>query len=254
MMRLCTIHSVGAIEKLFVKGVSSASQVARALSCTVLGSLFVVALLGCDTRDDRWEEAVKTDTPDAYDSYLQKNPRSQRAAEARVRRDALVDQRDWLVARRTNSIEGYSAYLAAHADGVWSELATRRREALLELQSSVGSPATPTAEPAPVDDAASKSVTAGQTEASAPASVSVRAGYVIQLGAFSSNASARRSWQRLQRSFVELQGFEPRIDASPLKGSSLYRLRLALASKEQGDLLCAALKRGGAECVPSPSP
>ncbi|MEY4848129.1 MAG: hypothetical protein RLZZ36_1242 [Pseudomonadota bacterium] len=237
-----------------MKSVSSANQVARALSCALLGTFFAVALLGCSTRDDGWEEAVKTDTPDAYDSYLQKHPRSQRAAEARVRRDALVDQRDWLVARRTNSIDGYSAYLAAHADGVWSELATRRREALLKLQAPVDSPSTPPAAPAPLDDAASASVPTLPTEASAPASVPVRADYVIQLGAFSSNAAARQSWQRMQRSFVELQGFEPRIDSRPVKGSSLYRLRLVLASKEQGDLLCAALKRGGAECVPSSSP
>jgi len=144
--------------------------------------------------------------------------------------------------------------LAAHADGVWSELATRRREALLKLQAPVDSPATSPAAPAPLDDAASASVPTLPTEASAPASVPVRADYVIQLGAFSSNAAARQSWQRMQRSFVELQGFEPRIDSRPVKGSSLYRLRLVLASKEQGDLLCAALKRGGAECVPSSSP
>ena len=58
----------------------------------------------------------------------------------------------------------------------------------------------------------------------------------------------------MQRSFVELQEYEPRIDTRPVKGSSLYRLRLALDSKEQGDLLCAALKRGGAECVAVLSP
>jgi len=231
-----------------VKRVSSANHVARALSSALLGSFFAVALLGCATRDDAWEEAVKTDTPDAYDSYLQKNPRSQRAAEARVRRDALVDHRDWLVARRTNSIDGYSAYLAAHADGVWSELATRRRDALLKLQSSAGVAEAPPAGQAPQASQTPQAAVAPPTAAPAPAD------YFVQLGAFSSNVAARQSWQRLQRSFAELQGLQPRIDSRPIRGSSLYRLRIVVASKEQGDLLCLALKRGGAECVLSEAP
>lgn len=231
-----------------MKRVSSANHVARALSSALLGSFFAVALLGCATRDDAWEETVKTDTPDAYDSYLQKNPRSQRAAEARVRRDALVDHRDWLVARRTNSIDGYSAYLAAHADGVWSELATRRRDALLKLQSSAGVAEAPPAGQAPQASQTPQAAVAPPTAAPAPAD------YFVQLGAFSSNVAARQSWQRLQRSFAELQGLEPRIDSRPIRGSSLYRLRIVVASKEQGDLLCLALKRGGAECVLSEAP
>jgi cell division septation protein DedD len=232
-----------ASEERNVISVSSANTVARAL----LASLLVTALLGCAARDDGWEEAVKTDTPDAYDTYLQKNPRAERAAEARVRRDALVDQRDWSVARRANSVEGYSAYLSAHPSGVWSELATRRREALLKLQPSAVVSATPPEGVASQADATPPAV-------AAPASVPAPAEYVVQLGAFSSNAAARQSWQRMQRSFVELQEYEPRIDTRPVKGSSLYRLRLALDSKEQGDLLCAALKRGGAECVAVLSP
>lgn len=237
-----------------MKRVSSANHVARALSSALLGSFFAVALLGCATRDDAWEEAVKTDTPDAYDSYLQKNPRSQRAAEARVRRDALVDHRDWLVARRTNSIDGYSAYLAAHADGVWSELATRRRDALLKLQSSAGVAEAPPAGQAPQAAQAPPASQTPQAAVAPPTAAPAPADYFVQLGAFSSNVAARQSWQRLQRSFAELQGLEPRIDSRPIRGSSLYRLRIVVASKEQGDLLCLALKRGGAECVLSEAP
>jgi len=245
---------VESIQELCVKRVSSANQVARALSCALLGSLLVVALLGCASRDDAWEEAVKTDTADAYDSYLQKNPRSQRAADARVRRDALVDHRDWLVARRTNSMDGYTAYLAAHADGVWSELATRRRDALLKLQSSAGMAEAPQPTPAPQASQTPQVSQSPQAAVALPTGVPAPADYFVQLGAFSSNVAARQSWQRLQRSFAELQGLEPRIDSRPIRGSSLYRLRIVVASKEQGDLLCVALKRGGAECVPSEAP
>ncbi|NDB26254.1 MAG: SPOR domain-containing protein [Gammaproteobacteria bacterium] len=71
----------------------------------------------------------------------------------------------------------------------------------------------------------------------------------VQLGAFSSAASAKKSWTRLQRSFAELQSRKPTIDESPVRGSKLYRLRVGLASLEEASLVCAALTRGGVECL-----
>jgi hypothetical protein len=77
--------------------------------------------------------------------------------------------------------------------------------------------------------------------------------HYLQLGAFSSASAAKRSWGGLQRSFVELAELEPIIDDTPLRGSSLYRLRVAVASQEEADRICAALVRGGAECIKSKS-
>lgn len=197
--------------------------------------LALAALAGCSRGDGVWQQAVRTDTPDAYESFLERNPGSPHAAEARTRRDALIDERDWLVARRSNSVEAFDKYVATHPEGAWVELATRRRNALTGNGSAENSPDDPVAStPPPVAPADA-----------APASPP----QYIQLGAFSSAAAAKKSWERLQRSFVELQPFEPTIDESPVRGSSLYRLRVGVASREQAELVCSALVRGGAACI-----
>lgn len=200
----------------------------------LLTAVAIALLAACAKREEAWQEAVRTDTPDAYERFLERNPGSPRAAEARTRRDALIDERDWSVAKRKNSAEAYVAYLEAHADGVWSELAKRRLDAL-KLGDPKGSDATK-APPVPA-------------RTSSGASAAPVATVYVQLGAFSSAASARKSWTRLQRSFAELQARKPTIDESPVRGSKLYRLRVGLASLEEASLVCAALTRGGAECL-----
>jgi hypothetical protein len=75
--------------------------------------------------------------------------------------------------------------------------------------------------------------------------------YFVQLGAFSSTSSAKKGWKTLQRSFVELADRSPIIDTAPLRGSSLYRLRLQLDSQKEVDRICAALVRGGEQCISS---
>ena len=170
---------------------------------------------------------MRTDTPDAYEHFITQHPRSKQADLARTRRDALVDDRDWNVARRRATADAYGAYLEVHPEGVWSELAARRRAALLK--------------PAP----ATVPVTAVEPAVSKPVM------HTMQLGAFSSAKAALSSWGRLQPAYTELAGLQPLIDATPLEGSSLYRLRIGLESKEDAERVCAALRRGGAECIRS---
>ena len=82
----------------------------------LLTAVAIALLAACAKREEAWQEAVRTDTPDAYERFLERNPGSPRAAEARTRRDALIDERDWSVAKRKNSAEAYVAYLEAHAE------------------------------------------------------------------------------------------------------------------------------------------
>ncbi|MFM7395908.1 MAG: SPOR domain-containing protein [Gammaproteobacteria bacterium] len=194
----------------------------------------LLAVAACAKTDDAWESAKKTDTPDAYASFLERHPKSEYAEQARTRRDALIDERDWNTARRENTAAAYAKYLSVHSDGVWSELATRRLKALTTTETPVVAPApTPIATPA----------------VGSPPPVTTASAQYVQLGAFSSAPSARKGWSRLQKSFKELANRTPTIDAQPLRGSSLYRLRLRLDSEEEADLLCAVLMRGGAECI-----
>ena len=218
----------------------------------LLTAVAIALLAACAKREEAWQEAVRTDTPDAYERFLERNPGSPRAAEARTRRDALIDERDWSVAKRKNSAEAYVAYLEAHADGIWSELAKRRLDAL-KLGGPKGSDATK-APPVPARTSSGASAAPATSDApvasAAPVLPAAPAATVyVQLGAFSSAASAKKSWTRLQRSFAELQSRKPAIDESPIRGSKLYRLRLGLASLEEASLVCAALTRGGAECL-----
>lgn len=203
----------------------------------------LLVLVACSKTDDAWQTAVRTDTPDAYEAFLERNPASQYAAQARARRDALIDERDWSVARRENTAESYARYLEVHPEGVWNELATERRERLApKVETAVVVPvAPPVAAPIPAP---------GPALAPAPA-IAPSPKYYLQLGAFSSATAARQSWGRLQRSFVELAELKPLIDDKPLRGSSLYRLRVAVVTQEDADRVCAALVRGGADCIKS---
>jgi len=195
-------------------------------------------IAGCTKTDEAWENAVKTDTPDAYASFLERHPRSEYAEQARTRRDALIDERDWNVARRQNTADGYAKYLSAHPDGVWGELARRRQKEAASIDAASAEP--PSAE------------LPSATTSPAPAiSLPVEAATAkrwVQLGAFSSASSAQKGWSRLERSFVELDGLTPVID-EPKRNSSLYRLRLQLDDDEEADRICAILIRGGAECL-----
>jgi len=209
----------------------------------LLISMAIALLAACGQSEEAWQETVRTDTPDAYERFLERNPGSPRAAEARTRRDALIDERDWSVAKRKNSAESYVSYLEAHADGVWSELAKKRLDALKTGEITAG-------EPAPAPRAAEPKAGAVPAAAATPVvPVAPVATIYVQLGAFSSAASARASWTRLQRSFAELQARKPTVDESPVRGSKLYRLRVGVASREEAELVCAALTRGGAACL-----
>jgi len=212
------------------KLLSTTGYPARTVVATPRVLFAAMALLSvgaCSKADGAWEEAMRTDTPDAYEHFITQHPRSKQADLARTRRDALVDDRDWNVARRRATADAYGAYLEVHPEGVWSELAARRRAALLK--------------PAP----ATVPVTAVEPAVSKPVM------HTMQLGAFSSAKAALSSWGRLQPAYTELAGLQPLIDATPLEGSSLYRLRIGLESKEDAERVCAALRRGGAECIRS---
>ena len=214
---------------------------ARTVVATPRVLFAVMALLSvgaCSKADGAWEEAMRTDTPDAYEQFITQHPDSKRSELARARRDALVDDRDWNVARRRATADAYSAYLEVHPEGVWSELAARRRAALLK-QAPATTPATAADEPAAGDPSPVV------PEASKPVM------HTMQLGAFSSAKAARGSWGRLQPSYPELADLQPLIDATPLEGSSLFRLRIGFESKEDAERVCAALRRGGAECIRS---
>lgn len=76
-------------------------------------------------------------------------------------------------------------------------------------------------------------------------------GYGVQLGAFSSEASADREWQRLQGRFgPELSGMSPHIVLASTDSGELYRLQVAAAGEAQARALCNSLKEQAQACTP----
>jgi len=219
-------------------------------SRALLAAMVLLSVAACSSADKSWHVTMRTDTPDAYEAFMAQHPDSKHVDLARVRRDALVDERDWNVARRRATVDAYGAYLEVHPEGVWSGLAARRREALLkqtpkDTSAVVGE--TASSVPPPSGDAPSGDLPSVDPSVSDPVM------HYMQLGAFSSARAARSSWGRLKPSFTELADLQPLIDATPLKGSSLYRLRIGFESREDAERVCAALRRGGAECIKSES-
>jgi len=77
------------------------------------------------------------------------------------------------------------------------------------------------------------------------------ADYAVQLGAFGSEASAGREWQRLQGRFgAQLQGLSPRIVVASNDGSELYRLQAPASGEAQARAICNSLKEQAQACVP----
>jgi cell division septation protein DedD len=75
-------------------------------------------------------------------------------------------------------------------------------------------------------------------------------GYGVQLGAFGSQASADREWQRLQGRFSELGGLSPRIVVASSDNGTLFRLQAPAAGEAQARALCDSLKEQAQACVP----
>jgi hypothetical protein len=212
-------------------------------SCRGLGlAALLSCLAACSWLADDWQAAVRDDTPEAYENFLKAHPGSQHATAARVRREALLDERDWQAARGADTPEAYGHYVAVHPQGLWSELANRRRAPPAENPEP--EPATPPqSAPPPIEEA---------RETAAPAAPVAH--HFAQLGSYSSEALALRSWRRLQAAHAQLGPLQPVITRVPQSGTSLYRLRVGLPSRSEASALCAALVGAGAECIAPPPP
>lgn len=100
---------------------------------------------------------------------------------------------------------------------------------------------------APVQTAAAPAKPAPAPAAASPTAPAA-GGYGLQLGAFSSQASAEAAWKTLSGRFGFLGSLGKSITATPSGGKTLYRLRAMGASKASAESLCARLKVAGEAC------
>ncbi len=90
-----------------------------------------------------------------------------------------------------------------------------------------------------------------EPQASASASGSEAAagtGVGVQIGAFSSEASARNGWNQLRGRFPALQDHQYRILEGSADSGTIYRLQAIAADGSAADQLCRTIRSSGGDC------
>jgi hypothetical protein len=254
-----------------------------------LPALLLVLLAGCSSREQQdWHSAEAANTPEAYTRFLEQHGESELARQAQARIAQLQEERDWQRTDGIGTLEAYRQFLIAHPRGTWAERARIRIEgfslgsaprtaeapanlaagrtgvnALLlatgaAASASSGAPAPPggtapgPAVAAPLADSAAAPAAAAEAAHAVPvANPDPSSAYGVQLGAFASEASADREWQRLQDRFgAQLGGRAPRIVIASTQSGPLYRLQAPAGGEAEARALCDALKEQSQACVP----
>lgn len=261
-----------------------------AVRAPLLAVLLILAS-GCSREQQDWRSAESADSREGYGRFLEQHGGSELANQARLRIAQLDEERAWSQANGVASIDAYRQFLAHFPNGKWAETARIRIEgfslgSLPRTQGAAGAPvaarvgvnalqlatgvsgAAATA-PVPPPSAAAgadrvvaaasadEEGTAAEPAAQAQETRAVmltRAspdGYGVQLGAFGSEASADREWQRLQGRFSpQLAGLAPRIIVAQTGAGQLYRLQAPASGEAQARALCDVLKEQSQACVP----
>jgi hypothetical protein len=173
---------------------------------------------GCSRQQSAWDAARRQDTVSSYEAYLARYPAGARAEQARAALRALRDDEAWSRADRLATPEAWQRYLGEFPDGRHAAEARGRLIAFIPPG------------PKPADGR-----------------------YVVQLGAWSSEASARAARDRALESHAagladtELLVVAPREDPA-----AVWRLRTASLEEETARDLCSRLRLLGVDCVPLP--
>lgn len=216
----------------------------------------------CARPDAAWEEARRLDTPDGYASYQERHPRSAHATEARVRREALLAERDWSVARNVDTVEAYGEYLQKHPEGLWAGKAKARVTALAATPAAEvvaapaeeapvpareAPPAQPVAQPAAVAQSVVEPAAApvAQKTPAPPSAPKV----FVQLGAFSSAEGAQKAWRELQSRHAALRELQPVYRRSGEGQTGLHLLKAGIATRADAEKLCRTLQAAGQACL-----
>ncbi len=105
---------------------------------------------------------------------------------------------------------------------------------------------------APSPASGSANTAPGVHAASAPqqAGVSAKGGFGIQLGAFSSEASASAQWRTLSAKYAsQLQGLQQHVVPADTASGRIYRLQAAVGNEDRARAICVQLRTYGQACV-----
>lgn len=107
--------------------------------------------------------------------------------------------------------------------------------------------APPAPAPSPTPSASASPAAQGGGAATAGAAPSA-GGVGVQVGAYSSKASAEQGWQKLQRQTDALSGYRYRIEEAQVDIGKVYRLQAVAGDRASANRLCSTLKSSGIEC------
>lgn len=216
----------------------------KTVLCVVLAGL-----VACSAEQQDWRSAEAAGTSEAYQHFLDQHPESELAAKARERVGEFVEQRDWTQATRLATSDAYRGFLAAHPAGRWAQEARIRIESFALGSIPRMQPQTPgqtASRPSGVNIL--RLASAAPKTSPAPAA---SGGYAVQLGAFGTQASADREWQRLQSRFSsQLSGLSPQVIPAGTSAGQLYRLQAGASGEQQARSICDSLKAQSQPCVP----
>lgn len=154
--------------------------------------------------------------------------------------------------------EGEGAIAVAAAEGVQPTAQidpNRLPEAPVAPPQAAGGTQAPAAAPqpkaaAPTAAARSTAIPVAATPAPAARAPAATGSGMVQLGAFSSNASAQSAWNSLKSRFAYLEPVNSNIVSAEVNGRTIYRLQAAAGSASAAQTLCNRLRVAGENCIP----
>jgi cell division protein FtsN len=237
-----------------------------------------------------WQHASRAATVSAYREFLARHPNGRRSEDARIRIEAFslgsaprIDLGSPSLAD-ANGRTGVPALQIATGTASESTAASETTATSASPATSVPPAAAASvaassgndprglaapgeaAQPAPAATEAPAAMYAAVVSSEAPATAAPAvavatsnamaspgdaSGYGVQLGAFGSEASADREWQRLQGQFsAQLNGLSPHITLTSTTAGQLYRLQVAASGEAQARAICDSLRGQSQACVP----
>ncbi len=183
----------------------------------VLWIALACALAACSRQETGWRDARREDSVLAYETYLEHFPAGAHAEDARARIRELHEELEWARATKLQTPEAWQRYLGAFPEGRY---AAEARERLSDFVLAK----------APPEERA----------------------YVVQLGAYSSEAAASADLSRLSRENADLLGnLKMHIEPPALGERPLWRLRAGPLTEAAARRTCVELETRALDCVPA---
>jgi hypothetical protein len=242
-----------------------------------MGVCLLVLAAGCSREQQDWRSAEAADSIEGYGQFIQRHPESELAAQARSRVTQLGEDLDWQHAGSADNPDAYRQFITQHPNGKWAQEARIRIEnfSLGVAGSGSASATAPAANASEGQASAAAShgdalATSGEA-AAVPARPPTRVqqtptvaaanptplanvgshGFGVQLGAFSSEASADNEWRVLAGRFgPELQGLSEHVVTADTASGRLYRLQAVVADETRARAVCDILRKRSQACVP----